>query len=112
MTDSELTTIVAKILNDKMPSKDDMKAIKSIRDKRLAHDESIDESKISVIMWQELDNLVELAKSILGIIGNHYLGSLYEINGKYTLSEDALIESRSLVRLFRQAGIIKLKNKK
>jgi hypothetical protein len=106
MTDSELTTIVAKVLNDKMPSKDDMKAIKNIRDKRLAHDESIDEAKISVIMWQELDNLVELAKSILGIIGNHYLGSLYEINGEYTLSEDALIESRSLVRLFRQAGII------
>ncbi|AUB42272.1 hypothetical protein COO91_08389 [Nostoc flagelliforme CCNUN1] len=106
MTDSELTTIVAKVLNDKMPFKDDMKAIKNIRDKRLAHDESIDEAKISVIMWQELDNLVELAKSILGIIGNHYLGSLYEINGEYTLSEDALIESRSLVRLFKQAGII------
>lgn len=106
MTDSELTTIVAKILSDKMPSKDDMKAIKDIRDKRLAHNEFIDEAKISVILWQELDNLVKLTKTILGIIGNHYLGSLYEINGEYTLSEDALIESRSLVRLFRQAGII------
>ncbi|MBD2510102.1 hypothetical protein H6G91_22865 [Nostoc muscorum FACHB-395] len=106
MTDSELTTLVGKMLNDKMPSKDDIKAIKNIRDKRLAHDECIDEAKISVILWQELDNLVELAKSILGIIGNHYLGSLYEINGEYTLSENALIESRSLVRLFKQAGII------
>lgn len=106
MTDSELTMTVVKMLNDKMPFKDDMEAIKNIRDKRLAHNESIDEAKISVVLWQELENLVELAKSVLGIIGNHYLGSLYEINGEYTLSEDALIESRSLVRLFRQAGII------
>lgn len=105
MTDSEVTKTVVKILNDKMPSKDDMKAIKNIRNKRLAHNESIDEAKISVILWQELDNLVELAKTILGIIGNHYLGSFYEINGEYALSYDALIESRSLVRLFRQAGI-------
>ena len=105
MTESELTTIVAKTLNDKMPSEDDIKEIKNIRDKRLAHNESIDEKKIFVPEWTKLDNLIELAKKILGIIGNHYLGTSYEMNGEYYLSKDAAIPSQSLIKLFKEAGI-------
>jgi hypothetical protein len=106
MTDSELTTVVCNVLKDKIPSPSAMKAIKNIRDKRLAHSELIDETEILPIIWQQIDDLIALAKTLLGVIGNSYLGSLYEINEEYSLSYDASIASHSLIRLLKQASIV------
>ncbi|MBN3960376.1 hypothetical protein [Nostoc sp. NMS8] len=107
LSDSELTNIVAEALSRKLPSKDEIKNIRDVRDKRVAHHESIDETKIESIMWRHLDDLLVRAKKIVGVIGNHYLGSLYEIDGKYVLSDNASETSRSLMRLLKQAGIVK-----
>ncbi|MEH1941790.1 MAG: hypothetical protein V7L01_16445 [Nostoc sp.] len=106
LSDSELTNIVAEALSTKLPSEDEIKDIRDVRDKRVAHHELIDETKISSIMWPHLDDLLARAKKIVGVISNHYLGELYENNGEYVLSYNASETSRSLVRLLKKAGII------
>ncbi|MEH2339076.1 AbiU2 domain-containing protein [Nostoc sp.] len=107
LSDSELTNIVAEALSTKLPSQDEIKDIKDVRDKRVAHHEFIDETKISSIMWPHLEDLLERAKKIVGVIGNHYLGSFYENNdGEYVFSSEVSKTSRSLVRLFQKAGIV------
>lgn len=106
LSDSELTNVVAEALSRKLPSEDEIKNIKNVRDKRVAHHELIDEIEISSIKWPHLDDLLIRAKKIVAIIGNHYLDKLYEINGEYVLSYDASITSRSLVRLLKKAGIV------
>ncbi|MEH2274433.1 MAG: hypothetical protein V7K40_06385 [Nostoc sp.] len=106
LSDLELTNIVAEALNTKLPSKEEIKNIKEVRDKQVAHHELIDKEKSS-IMWSHLDDLLARAKKIVGVIGNHYIGSFYEINdGEYVLSYDASITSLSLMRLLKKAGIV------
>lgn len=107
LSDSELTNIVAETLSTKLPSENEIKDIRDVRDKRVAHHELIDETEILSIMWPHVDDLLALAKEMVGVIGNHYLGELYEINGEYVLSYNASETSRSLVRLLKQAGIVK-----
>lgn len=107
LSDSEFTNFVAEALSTKLPSKDEIKDIRDVRDKRVAHHEFIDETKISSIMWPHLEDLLARAKKIVGVIGNHYLGSFYEINdGEYVLSSNASTASISLVRLLKQANIV------
>jgi hypothetical protein len=106
LSDSELTNLVAEALSTKLPSEDEIKDIKNVRDKRVAHHELIDETKISPIMWPRLDDLLARAKKIVGVIGNHYLGEFYEINEEYVLSYNASETSCSLVRLLKKAGIV------
>ena len=107
LSDSELTNIVAEALSIKLPSQDEIKDIKNIIDKLVAHHELLDETKISLIVWPHLEDLLARAKKIVGVIGNHYLGSFYEINdGEYVLSSNASITSCSLVRLLNKAGIL------
>ena len=107
LSDSELTNIVAEAISIKLPSQDEIKDIKNIRDKLVAHHELLDETKISSIVWPHLEDLLARAKKIVGVIGNHYLGSFYEINdGEYVLSSNASTTSCSLVRLLNKAGIL------
>ncbi|WP_193200384.1 hypothetical protein [Nostoc sp. MG11] len=106
LTDSELTKIVCKELNERMPSKEEMKDIKCVRDKQLAHNESIDDTKVPSIYWEFLEKLLENAQTIVIVLGKHYTGKYYEINGKYVLSSDASEISRSLSRLLNKAGIV------
>jgi hypothetical protein len=106
MSDSELTKIVVEELKKILPPKERLNELKALRDKRIAHHESINETKIPSVLWKQIDDLLEIAKKVVGVIGNHYLGILFEINGEYSLTSDTSKTSLSLLRLLRKAEIL------
>lgn len=78
--------------------------LKTIRDKKLAHNESV--SGFDSPTWSELMELVELAKTFLGIIGWAYLNIAYKIDENYNLTDDAKRPSIALTRLLSELKII------
>lgn len=81
-------------------------AVKSIRDKRIAHDEKAAATGLPPMTWAELNKLLAYAKSFIGAIGWGYLSIAYEANnGDYILSRDALRTSAAMRRLLKKAGI-------
>jgi hypothetical protein len=81
-------------------------AVKSIRDKRIAHDENVTVAKLPPVTWDELNGLLAYAKNFIGAIGWGYLSTAYENgSGGYMLSSDALRTSTAMRRLLKQAGI-------
>jgi AbiU2 len=106
LCEPQLTQMVIKYLKKGCPSQDDLNALKTHRDKRIAHNEAINDDKLPEILWGEPEKLLEYAKHVMGILGNHYLGSRYEIDGKYELSYDARQTGITLSRLLNEAGIV------
>lgn len=80
-------------------------SVKTIRDKRIAHDEKVEITNLPEVTWVELNNLLSYAKNFIGAIGWGYLGHAYEINGEYILSRDAKCTSSAIRRLLKNAGI-------
>lgn len=105
LCEPQLTEKVVQMLKHQCPSKEALDALKSQRDKRIAHNEAINETKLRQVCWGEPEDLLEKAKMMMGILGNHYLGLIYEENGDYHQSYDARKAARSLSRLFNEAGI-------
>lgn len=104
-SDQEVTSIVVEQI-EKMLSAEDidsaLKRLKTLRDKRIAHSESIDETELPQVLWKEIEKLLEVAKKVVGIIGNNYLNVLYELDGEYELSSDASRLGCALSRLLKK----------
>jgi hypothetical protein len=99
-SDQEITEIVVKQIQEMLPPKDKgggLDRLKKLRDKRIAHSEAIIE--LPEIFWREIEEPLEVAKKVVGIIGNHYLNVLYEIDGKYELSYEPEQIRSALCRL-------------
>jgi len=104
-SDPEVTNIIVEKINKTLSEENIRSALdglRELRDKRIAHSEAIDETKLRQILWRDIENLLKVAKEVVGIIGNHYLGVLYEQEGKYELSSDAARISSSLSRLLKK----------
>lgn len=81
-----------------------LKDLKTLRNKRIAHPEFIDEKELPHVLWKEIDNLIEVAKKIVGIVGNHYLGVFYESpDGEYELSYNSLRLGDALSGLLKKS---------
>lgn len=111
MSDPEITLKIAKyFLNHIQPKMSEMQdalnALKKVRDKAIAHREAIELSELKLPYYAEIDQLVDMAKKFVVVIGNGYLGMNYELNGKYLYTSDAKRASRSLRRLLIKAGIL------
>lgn len=101
-SDQEVTEIVVKQIQERLSAEDiggALERLKTFRDKRIAHSESIDETDLKQVFWKEIDLLIELAQKVVGLIGNHYLNVLYEIDGEYELSYEAKQIRSALCRL-------------
>jgi hypothetical protein len=72
-------------------------ALKTLRDKNIAHNERA--SGISGPTWGGLRQLIDNAKSLVGVLGWAYFSTAYVINGEYLLTSDAQSPSRALGRL-------------
>ena len=74
--------------------------LKNLRDKSIAHNEMAE--SVAGPTWEGLENLIQKAKDLTGILGWAFLNIVYVSEGKYFLSSDAEKPSRALDRLLRE----------
>jgi hypothetical protein len=75
-------------------------ALKTLRDKAVAHNEQIE--PVAGPTWTGLQNLVAHAKSLVGILGWAWIGTAYDMSGKFTLTDDATRPKRAFDRLLEK----------
>ena len=81
-------------------------ALKTLRDKRIAHPEDISVESLPKPTWSAVEELLTPAKDIVGIIGDGYLSTAYMLeDGEYLLSTDATRVGRGIRRLLGNLGI-------
>ena len=111
-TDSELTILLVSILRQETPSVHTdtlmkMNALKTMRDKQIAHHEATAVENIEKVTWDEIDSILRFAKSTVGVIGKVYLELSYESeDGEYHLTGRAKRSGIALNRLFKKANLI------
>lgn len=104
-SDQEVTSIVVEQIGKILSAEDidsALKRLKTLRDKRIAHPESIDETELPQVLWGEIEKLLEVAKKVVGIMGSNYLNVDYELDGEYVLSYNAACIARALTRLLKK----------
>jgi len=114
LPDSEFSKILVSRLRQFIPHhKGDTKlsktliALRESRDKRIAHNEHIESTRIAGVTWNECIELLDFAKKFTATIGFGYLSLMMQWpSGEYILSDDAERRSVALKRLFKKAGII------
>ena len=78
---------------------DTISKLKIFRDKVLAHNEST-ETEIFGPTWGALEDLINISKNVVGVLGWAYFSTAYVIEGDYILTEDANRASHSINSLF------------
>ena len=116
MPDKEITLRIVKYFSDNLQPKtiisnineihDALDALKKVRNKVIAHREAIESSELKLPTYAKIDQLVNMAKKFVVVVGNSYLGGNYEVNGRYLRTSDAKRASRFLRRLLIKAGIL------
>jgi hypothetical protein len=82
-------------------------AIKTIRDKVIAHRERIAEDALPRATYAQIDELIAYAKDVTTAVGHGYTGVGYRADGgQYYLTSDAERAVRSLKRLLTAAGVV------
>jgi len=74
--------------------------LKTYRDKVLAHNENAE--NIVSPLWVSIEELISLAKFVVGVLGWAYFSTAYSANGEYILTRDAMRSSICLDRLIKQ----------
>jgi hypothetical protein len=77
-----------------------IEALKRLRDKAIAHNEHVD--AVVGPTWVGMRQLVAHAKHFVGILGWAWTGTVYDMNGEFTLTDDATRPSRALGRLLER----------
>ncbi len=84
-----------------------LKALKDLRDKVVAHPEEIRVEDIPKPLYQEIENLVELARAFVAAVGFGYLSIAYEAgDGCYLMAGDVKRSTISLKRLLQAADVL------
>ncbi|MBL4614657.1 MAG: hypothetical protein JKY27_07275 [Magnetovibrio sp.] len=88
--------------------KEALRKLRMFRNKRLAHDELILDEDIDLPTWEEIDDLLKLAKELHAEMGLELVRIIYQVDdGSFTLSDDATRASRALEQLLNNSGVIK-----
>jgi len=77
-----------------------IEALKTIRDKAVAHNEHVE--SVTGPTWAEMRQLVAHAKHFVGILGWTWAGTAYAINGTFILTEDAMRPRHAFSRLLER----------
>ncbi len=115
LADSKLTAILIEYFRKTLPKTGLTKpeglskaldALKTARDKQIAHHEAIESKNFPKATYAEIDQLVAYAKQFLAIVGDAYLSAVYEVeDGTYRFTSDAKRATSSLKRLLIKAGV-------
>ena len=81
-------------------------AIKTTRDKVIAHHEFVDVATLPKATYAEIDELIEFARNFVALVGRAYTNVVYDgADGRYSLTSDAERSSVCLKRLLSAAGV-------
>ena len=114
LTDSELTCYVVDFFSRRMSEHDPegfhnfraLQALKTVRDKTVAHPEAIAFSELPKTTYSDLDRLVALARTFVSAVGFGYLSTAYtDDSGDHFMSSDAKRSTFCLRRLLQKAGV-------
>jgi hypothetical protein len=115
LPDSELITVLAQTMQAQLPDLRSteprthdlaLDALRQQRDKVIAHNEAVDHGTLLSVSWQQLENLLRLAKNQVGAIGWIFLRAAYTTDdGSYVLSDDASRTGVAMRRLLTKAGL-------
>lgn len=84
-----------------------LEALRTLRDKVVAHPEAIRLEDIPKPLYHEIEDLVELARAFVAVVGFGYLSIAYEADdGHYFMAGDAKRPSTSLKRLLQAADVL------
>ncbi len=115
LTDRELTTYLASFFErrysethpDGVANSRALDTLKTLRDKVVAHPEAIRLEDIPKPLYQEIEDLVEMARAFVAAVGFGYLSIAYEADdGHYFMAGDAKRSTTSLKRLLQAAGVL------
>jgi AbiU2 len=114
LDDERTTQAVISFLREQMPTTtgatplaEALRAIRTRRDKAVAHNEAADRSIFPEVRWSEARELVEFAERYLAAIGFGYLSlALSSHEGSFFLRSDAGRAAHSLRILLVKAGVI------
>jgi len=114
MSDVDLTLKIVKHFSENLPQSliseagmpRALNALKTIRDKAIAHREAIEVSGLKIPSYAKIDQLIDLSIKFVIIVGNGYLGINYEVDSRYFHTSEAKCASRSLRRLLVKAGVL------
>ena len=81
-------------------------ALKTVRDKKIAHPEAISSEHLPKSTFADIDQLASFAKAFIGAVGFGYLNIAYEDDGGHFLSFDAKKSTVSLRRLLQKANVL------
>jgi hypothetical protein len=115
LSDPDLTRFVVDFFDRRMSHSDPegvnnaraLLALKTVRDKIVAHPEAIRPDQLPRATFADIDQLVALAKCFVGAVGFGYLSIAYEDDeGHYFVSSDAKRSTVCLGRLLEKAAVI------
>ena len=97
--DKNTNKLVADYFLERIPSSN-VKKLKTVRDKRIAHHEIVIPDSIKSPTYNEIGDLIDFAKDFFGVVGMPYTRTVYKFDdGSYSLSTDANKAKRCLRRL-------------
>ncbi|WP_419831746.1 hypothetical protein [Endozoicomonas atrinae] len=116
LSNADITRMLVQYFNERMPEAVEdtaeeldraLHAVKTTRDKRISHNEQIPNEAVPRPTYQELTDLLALAKEFAGAIGLPYLSTVYEDDkGNYLLSSDSGRSSRCLKRILKKLEVV------
>lgn len=84
-----------------------LEALRTLRDKVVAHPEAIRLEDMPKPLYQEIEDLMELARAFVAAVGSGYLSFDYEADdGHYFMADDAKRPTTSLKRLLQAADVL------
>lgn len=84
-----------------------LEALRTLRDKVVAHPEAIRLEDMPKPLYQEIEDLMELARAFVAAVGSGYLSFDYEADdGHYFMAGDAKRPTTSLKRLLQAADVL------
>ena len=111
--DRAMTQLLLQTFSERLPQGESSdltkawKALKTRRDKVLAHHEVVEASALPQATYADLDKLLDYAKDFVSVIGMGYLSTAFSVMyKKERLSSDAGVVGRGLRRLLRKTGIL------
>jgi hypothetical protein len=119
LPDHELTRFVADFFGRRLSASyqeggdnaQALQALKTLRDKNIAHPEAIRPEDLPKATFAQIDELVALARAFVGAVGIGYLNVAYEDDkGNYMMSRDAERSTLCLNRLLQKAGVVPPRN--
>ncbi len=109
LTNAEQNIIIYNELSRRSPSLKDneaLSALKTMRDKKIAHPEDINVQSLEKATWQAAEDLLQYPKDVVGVLGDGYLSTVYMLeDGKYLLTSAATRVGRGMKRMLKDLGI-------